>query len=124
MVLGCVAQGIRFTFPGSMPPVPPSGFILLVRDAGAFAQRYPGVEIDGVYAGQLSNGGEAIVLRRHNGELLTAVTYSDDAGWPISPDGRGDSLVLHNPAGDPDNPQNWRASVQIHGSPGQIDARP
>jgi hypothetical protein len=121
---GAYFEGIRFTFPTGMAPLAPGEPVLLVRNAEAFAQRYPGVEIDGIYAGQLSNGGEEIALRTHDGELLTAVTYSDDRGWPISPDGRGDSLVFCNPAGDPDNPRNWRASNKIHGSPGAIDSTP
>ncbi len=121
---GAYFEGIGFTFPTSMAPLAPGEFILLARDAEAFAQRYPGVEIDGVYTGQLSNSGEEIALRSYDGKLLTSVTYSDDTGWPISPDGRGDSLVLHNPAGDPDDPKNWRASDQIYGSPGAIDPNP
>jgi hypothetical protein len=61
------------------------------------------------------------VLKDLDGELLISVTYDDDNGWPLSPDGRGDSLVLHNPAGDPDDPKNWRASLELYGSPGRVE---
>jgi hypothetical protein len=121
---GAYFEGILFTFPTGMPPVAPNGYVLLVRNAEAFAERYPGVEFDGVYDGQLSNKGERITLKNQDDNLIITVAYSDNTGWPISPDGRGDSLVLSNPAGDPDDPKNWRASGQIHGSPGAIDPGP
>jgi hypothetical protein len=58
-------------------------------------------------------------LLDNQGNLLFSVAYDDENGWPISPDGRGDSLVLINPDGNPDDPQNWRASQDLFGSPGR-----
>jgi len=43
----------------------------------------------------------------------TLVTYDDANGWPVSADGRGGSLILVQPDGDPNNPQNWRASTHM-----------
>jgi len=111
-------EGIQYTFPVNTLPLAPGDFVVLVRNLDAFSERYPGVAVDGVYRGQLSNKGEQITLIGAAGSVITSVTYDDENGWPLSPDGLGDSLVLDNRAGDPDNPLNWRASVELYGSPG------
>jgi hypothetical protein len=110
-------EGIRFSFPNT-PPLPAGELIVLVRDPIAFAERYPEVNIGGIYEGQLSNGGERITLKDHQGQVLISIEYDDENGWPVSPDGRGDSLVPVNLDGDINNPENWRASTHLYGSPG------
>ncbi|MBN2028779.1 T9SS type A sorting domain-containing protein [bacterium] len=60
---------------------------------------------------------------RQPGDTILSVIYSDQAPWPVSTDGGGFSLVTKdvNPAGDLNDPSNWRASYAIHGSPGKDD---
>jgi hypothetical protein len=111
-------EGIKYTFPQNTFPLAPSDFVVLVRNLEAFSERYPGVAVDGVYRGQFSNKGETITVKDAAGRVMTSVTYDDENAWPISPDGLGDSLVLDNLAGDPNNPLNWRASIELYGSPG------
>jgi len=113
-------EGITFSFP-SGTILPAGEFSVLVRDPTAFAERYPDVPISGTYQAQLSNKGETIALRDRQGDVLISVSYDDENGWPVSSDGRGDSLVLINLDGDPHSPENWRASAQLHGSPGIDD---
>ncbi|PYI83109.1 MAG: hypothetical protein DME26_15700, partial [Verrucomicrobia bacterium] len=83
----------------------------------------PGVRIDGVYTGKLSNSGEQIALVHASGGLIFSVNYSDTSPWPIAPDGTGFSLVPVNPNlnSDPNNTANWRASTRLGGSPGTDD---
>jgi hypothetical protein len=114
-------EGIRFTFPPTTRPLPPGNFIVLVRDGAAFAERYPDVPIGGLYNGQLSNTGEEIRIKDRYGETILAVNYNDRNRWPLSADGQGDSLVLVDRHGDPNDPQSWRASTNLYGSPGQDD---
>jgi len=114
-------EGINFTFAPNTPPLPPNEFFVLVNNPNAFVSRYPGLTIGGVYNGRLSNAGETIILRDFGGKVVVSVSYDDENSWPISPDGRGDSLVNVNPDGDPDNPKNWRASTNLNGSPGTDD---
>jgi hypothetical protein len=110
-------EGIIFFFPtGTI--LPPGEMIVLARDPAAFADRYPDVTVGGAYQGKLSNKGEVISLKDAQGKTLISVPYDDENGWPISPDGRGDSLVFVVPDGDPQNPKNWRASENSGGSPG------
>lgn len=110
--------GINFIFAPNTPPLQPGDFMVLVNNAAAFAQRYPAVPIGGVYGGRLSNKGEELRLQEPAGTTVLTVTYADENGWPVSPDGRGDSLVLIDPDGDPNNPTNWQASSDVYGSPG------
>ncbi|GAB4434908.1 MAG: hypothetical protein Kow0031_16650 [Anaerolineae bacterium] len=111
-------SGINFTFPGSGAVLRPGEFFVLVRNPAAFTDRYPDVAVTGEFSGNLSNNGETISLFGPDGKLLETVTYNDKGGWPISPDGRGDSLVLTDDGGDPNSPRSWRASRQVGGSPG------
>jgi hypothetical protein len=115
---GMSFEGIRYTFPQDTAPLAAGELTVLVRNAAAFARKYPDVSIGGVYTGQLSNKGEEIRLTDRAGNTIITVAYDDEAGWPISPDGRGDSLVLVDLNGDPADPRSWRASTLPNGSPG------
>ncbi len=116
------SDAIEFTFP-SGTRVEPGGFVVLVGNADAFASRYPGVPIGGVYSGRLSNSGERIALSAASGETFLSFTYGTRSPWPRSADGDGFSLVPVDPrvVGNPDDPAHWRASSVIGGSPGADD---
>jgi len=115
---GCsVSGGITFTFSGTTT-LNPGESTVIAENSIYFAYRYPWVTgIAGQYSGKLSNGGEALVLKNSSGVQLFAVTYDDANGWPEEADGHGRSLMLSNPAGDPNDPANWCASAELHGSP-------
>ena len=115
-------NGIRFNFPIGTR-LEAGGFAVLARNAGRFAERNPGVRLDGVYEGGLANGGERIELVHADGTPLFSVSYDDALPWPITADGDGFSLVPVNPDVNPapDDAANWRASAQIGGSAGQDD---
>ena len=53
-------------------------------------------------------------------------TYDDDLPWPDAADGAGYSLVLIDPASNPDHAvaSNWRSSTAPAGNPGASDAAP
>jgi hypothetical protein len=116
------AEGLNFTFPIGTK-VGPGQFVVLASQREAFASKYPGVRLDGTYAGHLSNSGEPLTLVHAAGAALASVTYSNQSPWPLSPDNAGFSLVPMNPNLNPDlnNPANWRASFKSGGSPGQDD---
>ncbi len=125
-------DGIDFAFP-SGTILASGGYLLVVRNANAFAARYPGVSgalVIGEYqfsiSSQLSNGGEQIVLVDALGVDIRRFTYADDHPWPESADGDGDSLTLIAPDSDPNHnlAASWRASVAGGGSPGTSDSVP
>ena len=59
-------------------------------------------------------------------DVITSVQYDDRQPWPMPADGYGYSLVPTRP--DPpagqDDPTLWRASANLHGSPGTGDPEP
>src|SRR6267142_429803 len=115
-------NGILYTFPvGTF--VAPGQFILLVSDPAAFANKYPGVRVDGVYTNNLSNSGETVALIHVTGTPIFSVNFDTRPPWPAAADGTGFSLVPVNPNlnPDPNNAANWRASSAIGGSPGADD---
>ena len=115
-------EGITFTFPANTTLVP-GAFIVLVKNPATFAQLHPNVSIGGVYTGRLSDDGESVALAIARGPALVSVRYDDSAPWPLAADGHGFSLVRAD-GGDPDDPDNWRASTNRGGSPGGDDPPP
>ena len=113
---GAFFDGVEFTF-GYGYSLAPGEFIVLVYNEIAFAQRYPGIPIAGAYDGNLADRGERITLRDFNNNILASVAYDDEQGWPLSADGSGDSLTLTALYLNPGQPENWRASPLVHGSP-------
>ena len=116
------ANGISYAFPvGTF--VAPGQFMVLAGNPTAFASKYPGVPVAGVYTNNLSNSGETVTLVHVTGAPIFSVNYGTRPPWPSSPDGAGFSLVPVNPNlnPDPNNALNWRASTVIGGSPGADD---
>lgn len=117
--------GITFSFTNGTL-LGPGQFFVLARDANAFATKYPGVTVNGVYGGQLDNGGETVTLSyptNSTNAVVFSVTYDDAAPWPVTPDGQGFSLVPKQPGvfQAPDAGLKWRASAFVGGSPGADD---
>jgi hypothetical protein len=122
---GLVLGGISFTFTNGTR-LAPGEFFVLARNAAAFATKYPGVVVNGIYTGRLDNGGEALRVSFPFGGNVFAVAYEDDVPWPLAPDNFGYSIVPKNFATtqSPDNGASWRASSQLGGSPGADDPEP
>jgi hypothetical protein len=111
-------QGIDYTFPAGAQ-LAPGAYMVLVSNPDAFAQRYPQVQIGGVYGRRLSNNSETLTIEGPGGQTVLSMTYDDENGWPLTADGWGDSLVLKDVNADPNDPKNWTASFQMYGSPGR-----
>lgn len=110
---------VTFTF-GDLP-LPPGGYAVVTGDTNAFTQTHgPVSRLAGPWVGSLNNGGEDVVLLDPDGNVIQSFRYRDDAGWPAAADGGGPSLEVIDPAGDADNPANWRAGLETGGSPGYL----
>ncbi len=117
-----LTNGVSYRFPNGTR-LSAGGFAVLVGDPAAFAARYPGVRIDGVYTNRLSNSGERLALVHATGTVIQQFTFSDQPPWPPSADGAGFSLVprVLNPNADYSDAAHWRASSRPNGSPGADD---
>jgi hypothetical protein len=122
---GLVLGGIGFTFTNGTL-LDPGEFFVLARNATAFAAKYPGVPVNGVYSGRLDNGGEPLRVSFPFGGNVFAVTFDDDVPWPLAPDNFGYSIVPRNSVATqaPDDGASWRASALPGGSPGADDPEP
>ena len=112
--------GITFAFTNGTR-LAPGAFFVLARSAAAFAARYPGIAVDGLFSGRLDNGGETLALAHVLGTNVFSFRYDNRPPWPITPDGYGFSLVRARLDVDPDRPEAWRPSANPGGSPGADD---
>ncbi len=109
----------------------PGDSALVVKNRAAFAARYgsaPASRIIGEWGtGSLSNSGETITILGRDGTTIQSFTYGSGAGWPARANGLGSTLEYVGTAFDDASynvPANWRASSEIHGSPGALGAGP
>jgi len=102
--------GIDYTFPGGTTLAPGARIVVPFPD---FQN-----------GSRLNNGSDRIKLEDATNSTIREFAYDDEAPWPTGSDGGGFSLVLRNPAGNPDHndPANWRESTWPGGNPGDSDA--
>jgi hypothetical protein len=115
--------GIDYIFP-PQSILQPGQMILLgsSQNTASFKTRYgTNISVFGYFGGQLVNSGERVAVVRPDGRVATAVPYDDEGGWAAEADGRGYSLEVIDPLGDPADPANWRASAQLNGTPGRAN---
>lgn len=117
--------GITFAFTNGTR-LGPGQFFVLGRNRGNLQVRYTNLTVHGVYSGRLDNGGERLAMTNRLGARIFSVEYKDSGRWPLTPDGRGFSLVTRTPNANanPNNPSSWRASTNPGGSPGADDPTP
>ncbi len=97
----------------------------LIRDR--FLQTYQldqSARLIGPYSGRLDNSGERLILADALGATVLDFRYEDGDAWPGRADGRGSSLELSQPAGNPAAPETWRPSNEFGGSPGRVGTGP
>jgi hypothetical protein len=110
--------GVGLTFAeGTIMPA--GGFLVVAADPALLEDETGFAEALGPYAGKLSNGGERIDLRNNSGRLIDTVEYGDDDPWPVQADGSGHSLAKIDPDAASDHAENWTASAEIGGTPGE-----
>jgi hypothetical protein len=114
-------RGVTFDFTGSpVRYLQPGDYVLVVKNVDAFRSRYGVVPtVAGSYgSSNFANGGERVTLVSALGANIFDFTYASASPWPTSPRGTGPSLVPIDPHADLNNAANWRASLEIGGSPG------
>ncbi len=112
----------RFIFPDGTF-IPASGYAILSRDSVAFRQFFPEAgKIYGEFDFGLSSMGERLQLFDNTSNLIDELTYGNDIPWPAAANGEGPTLELLNSNRDNTLAENWQASWEIGGSPGQANS--
>ncbi len=117
-----LVNGVRFDFDDF--DLLPGERAVIVEDRNAFIARYgDSATILGEWGGALSNNGEEITLLDSSMNEIMSVNYTNEEPWYSEADGEGFSLVLDDPANTPINelgqPQSWRPSTDLGGTPGE-----
>ena len=71
----------------------------------------------GPLSGSLSDAGERLTLRNHNGRIMDQVDYNDKEPWPVGADGSGASLSKRDPMMSSESADNWESSASLGGTP-------
>lgn len=119
-------NGVTYTFK-SGTSLPAGARIVVCRTRSAFTTLYGTAGINlasGSYSGKLSDSGDTLVLVSGTGELLLKFKYDSSGTWPSRANGLGSSLECIDPAGDLNDPLNWRSSTEYNGSPGRAGVGP
>jgi len=111
-------DGIHYTFPEGTV-LQPRAYLVIARDPASIASRYGITNVVGPCTGALNNASDHIILRDPAWGIMAEVDYQDSDKWPVAADGAGHSLSKFNMRGDPMDPDNWRASPYVGGTPGR-----
>ncbi|MFK7926246.1 MAG: lamin tail domain-containing protein [Bacteroidia bacterium] len=117
-----VDEDTTFTFPLGTS-ISASSYLILSEDSNAFSLVHPLVShfVELTNMG-LDKQGEYLALRSSEFCPVDYLTYNDKSPWPTEADGDGFSLMLLDPQLANDKGENWTASTNYTGTPGQINA--
>ena len=89
-----------------------------LRDAVEILRASTGINIVGEYSGNLSNGGEEIVLQLPQPLEAAILRFEYSDAWHPATDGDGKSLTIAEPLAHPatwSEPESWRAAAPTPG---------
>lgn len=91
-----LSDAIDFTF-GQMT-LGPDQYVVVVKNLAAFQSTYgTGINVAGEYSGNLSNGGEKIVLSLPSPQEAAILLFEYSDAWYPTTDGDGSSLTINDP---------------------------
>jgi hypothetical protein len=112
-------DGITFTFPSGTSIAAKEYIVVAKNDLTYKNHSY---QVFKITNGRLSNSGENLVLSDAQNNIVDYLNFSDDSPWPTAPDANGPSLELKDPSLDNALADNWSASTNLGGSPGQANS--
>lgn len=97
--------------------IPARGYAVICTDTTFFKKVYSDAStVYGDMPFNLSNAGDSLYLY-YGDQLVDSVFFDDQSDWPVEADGMGFTLELSDPESDNMNPEVWRASAFIGGTP-------
>lgn len=115
-----IEGGIEFRFPTNTT-FNANTYLIIAADPGAFTAATGVTNVFGPFSGRLSNSGETLRLRNNSSRLMDEMRYSDEDSWPVAADGSGASLAKRGRFDASSVAGNWRASLEIGGTPGRFN---
>jgi hypothetical protein len=112
------ADGITYTLPAGTI-LPAGGFLVIARNPAALAARHGIAGVLGPFTGLLDGSGERLTLVSEVGIEVQSLRYGEKGKWPAAPDGTGHTLSIRNVHLDASEPESWRASAELGGTPGR-----
>lgn len=109
--------GVDFVFPAGTV-IPGGGYLVVAANPAALMAASGIGGVLGGFANFLDNGGESVTLKNNNGRRMDEIVYNDKQPWPVAADGSGATLAKIDELHDSASPDNWRASVEVGGTPG------
>jgi len=113
--------GISYEFPPGTV-LPGGGYAVIAVDPAAVGSAHGISGVYGPFDGRLSNAGETLRLRNHDGRIMDELTYDDQRDWPPAADGSGVSLARIEQDMGAADPGNWSWSRTVGGTPGGANA--
>lgn len=101
-------------------------YVVLCREPTLFEEFY-GSQAQGELAHGLGNGGDELTLKDANEKVIEALTYDDEAPWPIAADGYSASLERVHPSAPSKLPTSWEpspSSTSYQSRPGGTPGEP
>ena len=112
-----LSDGINFTFPAMT--LEAGRYVVVVSNLDSFQSTYgTGIIVAGEYSGNLSNGGEKIILSLPSPLDAAILRFEYRDTWYPSTDGDGSSLAINDPLTHPagwSESENWHASTPTPG---------
>ncbi len=118
-----ISGDVNFAFSAGTS-IPAQGFLVIAAKPADVQSVYGTTGVLGPWIGALTNGGDAVKLRRANDSIVLDAQWNDGPDWPAAADGAGHSLVLARPSYGQRDVRAWTASNVIGGSPGTADGLP
>jgi len=115
-------EGTGYEFPDDTT-IPPHSYILVAKTPATYSSAP--CDVYGPYDGKLNNGGEELEIQipgdQEYGEdrywiPIEKIDYNDEAPWPTTPDGGGDSLHRDDINAYGRDYSNWKAAPPTPGS--------
>lgn len=110
------STGIEFEFPQGSS-ISPGESIILTKNLNSYSNLTS--QVFEWTDGSLSDMGETITLVNNLGVIVDMVSYGINSPWPVEANGQGYSLELLDPEKDNSIGENWRASSEYGGTPGE-----
>jgi hypothetical protein len=113
------SEGIDFTFPDMT--LEAGRHVVVAGNLAGFRSAYgTNINVAGEYSGNLSNGGEDIILNLPLPLQAAILRFEYSDTWYPTTDGGGDSLVISDPAAHPatwGEPESWHPAIPTPGRP-------